>query len=144
MEKEIKREKVDQLIKHFWQNGFLTLSRKFGTYLPEPNPIGTYTVDAVARQNKKFAIGIVLTSEDFADTKLEQKLNFLSTRQTKFTNKKVTLFVGVEPENLTKAKEVYSKLNDEAKKNIKIVTLISESQKEVLKKKSFRMSEMFS
>ena len=143
MEKEIKREKVDQLIKHFWQNGFLTLSRKYGTYLPEPNPIGSYNVDAVARQNKKFAIGIVLGDEDFSDSRLEQKLNFLSTRHTKYNNRKVTLFVGVEPENLIKAKKVFAQLNDEAKKNIKIVSLKSESQKEALKKRSFRMSELF-
>jgi hypothetical protein len=38
------RERVDELITHFWRNGYLTLSRKFGKYLPDPKPIGGYSV----------------------------------------------------------------------------------------------------
>lgn len=117
------RENIDQLIDHFWQNGYLTLSRKYGTYLPDPNPIGSYSVDAVGRQNKRYAIGIVLTAEDLANEKIKSKLTYLASRQTKYSNKKVLLFVGVDKDNFYKAKDLIQKLNEDVKKNIKLVTL---------------------
>ena len=44
-----KRERVDHLIDHLWSNGYLTLSRKFGKYLPAPTLLGNYEVDAIAK-----------------------------------------------------------------------------------------------
>lgn len=117
------REYVDQLIDHFWLNGYLTLSRRYGTYLPEPNPIGSYNVDAVGRYNKRFAIGIVLTDEELNNEKISSKLTYLATRQTKYSNKKVTLFVGVYRDNYTRAKNLVNNLNENASKNIKLVML---------------------
>jgi len=117
------RDNIDELIKHFWQNGYLTVSRKFGTYLPDPTPIGKYNVDAVARYKKKYAIGIVLTSEDLSDPRILTKLSFLATRHTKYSNKEVSLFIGVAPENYSRTKSMVESLNDEAIKNIKIVVI---------------------
>lgn len=117
------RENIDELIKHFWQNGYLTVSRKFGTYLPDPTPIGTYNVHAIARYKKKYAIGIILTSEDLSDPRIITKLDFLATRHTKYTNRKVSLFIGVAPENYSKTKSLVEALSIEAFKNIKIVVI---------------------
>lgn len=117
------RENVDKLINHFWQNGYLTVSRKFGTYLPAPQPVGTYSVDAVGRYKRKFALGIILNDDDLLDNNTVNKLKFLATRQTKFSNTKVALFVGIDPDNALKAKYLIDSLPGEAKRNIKLVFL---------------------
>lgn len=117
------RENIDELIKHFWQNGYLTVSRKFGTYLPDPGPIGKYNVDAVARYKKKYAIGLILTTDDLNDARIMAKLDFLATRHTKYSNRRVSLFVGVSPENYSKTKSLVESLSSEAIKNIKIVVI---------------------
>lgn len=125
------RENIDELIKYFWQNGYMTVKRKYGTYLPEPGPIGKYDVDAVGRLNKKFALGIVITEDDLKDNKIISKLEFLATRQTKYSNKKVVLFAGVHPENFAKAKMMIESLSIEAAKNIKLVILNDKSSSTV-------------
>lgn len=117
------RETVDQLIDHFWQNGYMTLRRKFGTYLEEPTPIGKYNVDAVGRFKKKYALGIVITDEELKDLKITSKLEFLATRHTKYSNRNVVLFIGVFPENYSKIKSITESLSMEAYKNIKIVVI---------------------
>jgi hypothetical protein len=116
-----KQEKVDDLISYFWKNGYLTLSRKFGTYLPEPNNIGQYPVDAVGRLKKKYAIGIILTEDELDDPKIYSKLEFLATRQTKYSQRRITLFIGVPKNLVNKAKLVVNSLSEAAKKSIKIV-----------------------
>jgi hypothetical protein len=117
------RENIDELIKHFWQNGYMTVRRKYGTYLPPPTPIGKYDVDAVGRFKKKFALGIIINEDELKDNKIIAKLEYLATRQTKYSNKKVTLFIGVDQENLSKTKAIVDSLSTEAAKNIKMVIL---------------------
>jgi hypothetical protein len=121
------RENIDELIKYFWQNGYMTIKRKYGTYLPEPSPIGKYDVDAVGRLNKKFALGVIITEDDLKDNKIISKLEFLATRQTKYSNKKVVLFAGVQPEYFNKAKVMIETLSLAAAKNIKLVILNDKS-----------------
>lgn len=136
------RETVDQLIKHFWQNGYLTISRRHGTYLPPPSPVGNYSVDAIGRYNKKYAIGIILSTEDIEDSRTPAKLSFLATRQTRYSNKKVSLFVGVDAADLQKTKELVSKLNEDARRNIKLVILDPQSSANSgsESRKSFRLN----
>ena len=113
--------RVDDLITHFWKNGYLTVSRKYGKFLPEPKPIGEYEVDAVGKLKKKFAVGILLTAEELNNPKIYSKLNYLATRQTKYSNKQVTLFVGVPKVLLNKARVIVSGLEDSVKRNIKLI-----------------------
>lgn len=120
----MKRKSIDLLVEQFWKQGYLTLSRKFGTYLPEPTKIGNFDIDIVAKQKKNYAIGITLSPEDFAGTGLIDKINFLATRHTRFSNKKVTLFVGVPAEFIRNAKAVLELLNPEIRKNIKLIEII--------------------
>lgn len=47
-----RRKDVDLLIEEFWKKGYLTLYRKYGTYLPEPSNIGGFEVDVIAKQKK--------------------------------------------------------------------------------------------
>lgn len=121
MKRYTQQDKVDGLIQHFWKNGYLTVSRKYGTYLPNPQPIGKYDVDAVGKLKKKYALGIVLTAQELEDPQIYSKLDFLSTRHTKYSQKKVALFVGVPSDYLAKAKQIVSGLSEEARKNIRLV-----------------------
>ena len=104
MKASIRQRNVDDLINHFWKNGYLTLSRRYGKYLPEPSKIGEYDVDAIGRLKKKYAIGVILSPEDLEDPKIYSKLEYLATRHTKFSNRKVKLFVGVPKELFNKVK----------------------------------------
>jgi hypothetical protein len=118
-----KRDRVDSLIDHLWQHGYLTLSRKYGKYLPSPTPIGNYEVDAIAKYKKKVAIGLALTAEDLDDPNLVTKLISLSNSKLKLSASKVTLFIGVPNELLIKAHLILSSLDDETSSQIKIVAL---------------------
>jgi hypothetical protein len=116
----VKRQSVDLLIDQFWKNGYLTISRKFGTYLPEPQRMGGFDVDIVARYKKDYAIGITLNEEDLDNPELKNKIQFLATRQTKFTNKRVLLFVGIPNDLRKKIEFIISTLDENVRKNIKI------------------------
>ncbi|GJQ61951.1 MAG: hypothetical protein SCALA702_10040 [Melioribacteraceae bacterium] len=118
-----RRERVDALISQFWKSGYLTISRKYGKYLPEPNPIGDYEVDVVAKFKKKMAIGVTLTKEELLDDNIITRLRYLSSRHTRYTNNTVKLFVGVPRELMTKARFIVSELGSTYSKNIKLVPL---------------------
>ena len=120
---KLKREKVDYLIDHLWQHGYLTLSRKFGKYLPAPPMIGDYEVDAVAKYKKKIAIGLTVSEEELNEHSFLSKLDFLANYNTRFPQNKITLFLGVPNNSLVKASLLISSLNEETQKHIKIVTL---------------------
>ncbi len=118
-----KRERVDHLIDHLWSNGYLTLSRKYGKYLPTPTPVGSYEVDAIAKYKKKIAIGLTLSEEELNDPNLLTKLQFITHEKSRFQNNRITLFLGVPDNLLLKAHMLVSTLDDETRKSIKIVTL---------------------
>jgi hypothetical protein len=139
-----RRRDVDLLIEEFWKKGYLTLSRKFGTYLPEPSNIGGFEVDAIAKQKGNFAIGITLTEQDFKDTSsVKNKLTYLAQRQTRGTNKKVQLFVGVSIINFKYAKSLLDELDPETKKNIKLFQ-ISEKHEFLIRNKTKPEKILFS
>ncbi len=117
------QERVDKLISQFWKYGYLTISRRYGKYLPDPKPVGKYEVDAIAKYKKKLAIGIVLGEEDFNDQKIRQKLTFLATRHAKYSRTNVKLFIGVVKRFAVNARSLISDLKEEHKKNIKLVVL---------------------
>ncbi len=118
-----KRERVDNLIDHLWSHGYLTLSRKYGKYLPTPTPVGSYEVDAIAKYKKKIAIGLTLSEEDLDDPNLLTKIQFIAHEKSRFQNNRVTLFLGVPDNMLLKAHMLVSTLDDETRGSIKIVTL---------------------
>lgn len=126
MKESIRQRKVDDLVSHFWRNGYLTLSRKFGKYLPEPSNVGDYEVDAIGKLKKKYAIGVTLSEEELDDPKVYSKLEFLATRHTKYSNRRVTLFVGVPKHLFNKVKMCVSNLSTDAQKNIKVVAIASD------------------
>ncbi|MBI9073131.1 MAG: hypothetical protein JEY94_16130 [Melioribacteraceae bacterium] len=121
-------ERVDALIQHFWKSGYLTLRRKFGTYLPEPETMGKYEIDALGKFKKSnYAIGITLTGEDLNNKDIINKLEYLATRHTKYTNKNVKLFVAVPRDAIISAKIILLNLTEEARKNIKLAPISTET-----------------
>jgi hypothetical protein len=131
----MKRRTIDLLVEQFWKRGYLTVSRKFGTYLPEPSKIGRFDVDIVAKYKNNYALGVTLTNEDIDDNLLIERLNFLATRQTKYTNKKVLLFIGVPSGLFANAKIIVEKLELEARKNIRLFPI---SEKSAVQRRSSR------
>ncbi len=127
----IKRKNIDYLIEQFWKNGYMTVSRKFGTYLPEPGQIGGFDVDIIARQVKDYALGITLSEEDFKDSKLLDRISFLATRRTKFTQKKVVLYIGVPEEHLLLTKGLINSLSNDIKSNIMLFSIIDKSLQQI-------------
>ena len=119
-----KQRSVDLLVEKFWKQGYLTVSRKYGTYLPEPSKVGNFDVDIIARHKKDYAIGITLAEADLKDPKILEKLSYLATRQTKFTNKRVLLFVGVPNDLFKVAKELIDFLDNTARKNIRLFPIV--------------------
>ncbi|MDT3696043.1 MAG: hypothetical protein ROY99_06580 [Ignavibacterium sp.] len=116
-----RRKDVDMLIEEFWKKGYLTLFRKFGTYLPEPTAIGGFEVDAIAKYKNTLAIGITLSDQEFNDpVAIKNKLAYLANRHLKGSNKKVQLFVGVTLLNLKNARTLLTELDVDTKKNIKL------------------------
>lgn len=134
----IKRKNIDYLIEQFWKNGYLTLSRKFGTYLPEPEKIGGFDVDIIAKQGKEYALGITISEEDFRDPKLLDRISFLATRKTKFTQKQVLLYIGIPEEHLLLAKGLIDSLSNDIKNNIKLFSLADKSLPPLSRSKNSR------
>ncbi|HEY6906103.1 MAG TPA: hypothetical protein VI230_01460 [Ignavibacteriaceae bacterium] len=134
----IKRKNIDYLIEQFWKNGYLTLSRKFGTYLPEPEKIGGFDVDIIAKQGKEYALGITISEEDFRDPKLLDRISFLATRKTKFTQKQVLLYIGIPEEHLLLAKGLIDSLSNDIKTNIKLFSLADKSLPPLTRSKNSR------
>lgn len=123
MRRQSPREKVDLLIDHFWQNGYLTLSRKYGTYLPAPPKMGDYEIDAVAKYKKKIAIGLTVTEEELNNPNFITKLDFLTHYNHQYPQSRITLFLGVPYNSVVKASLIVSSLAEETQKQIKVVTL---------------------
>ena len=118
------RKAIDLLVNEFWRLGFFTISRRFGTYLPEPENIGKFSVDVVGRLKEKYAVGITLKKEDIFSSDLIEKINFLASRRTKYSDKSITLFIGVPDIYFKQVKEILSNVDEKIKKNIKLIRII--------------------
>ncbi len=123
MAARLKRERVDLLIEHLWQQGYLTLSRKFGKYLPAPPTISGYEVDSISKYKKKLAVGITISEEELNDIKFLTKLEAILKYQMQNQANRVTLFLGVPNNSVVKATMLISTLSAEIQKHIKIVAL---------------------
>ncbi|MCX7875347.1 MAG: hypothetical protein N2321_04160 [Melioribacteraceae bacterium] len=119
----LKKEKVDFLISHIWREGYLTLSRKYGKYLPAPPKVGGYEVDAISKFKNKYAIGIFLNENEFDDENFLNKVNSILRFKDFNSQNKVTLFIGVPSKLLLKATILISSLEIEKQKSIKIISL---------------------
>lgn len=123
MAPRLKRERVDLLIDHLWQQGYLTLSRKFGKYLPAPPTISGYEVDSISRYKKKLAIGMTISEEELNDILFLTRLEAILKYQQQNPMNRITLFLGVPYNSVVKATMLISTLPQETQKHIKIVSL---------------------
>ena len=123
------RKSIDLLVSEFWRLGFFTLSRRFGTYLPEPENIGRFKVDVIGRQKEKYAIGITLSKEDIFSSDLIEKINYLATGKTRSSEKPIMLLIGVPDIYFKQVKEILLNVDEKFRKNIKLIRLVEESVK---------------
>ncbi|MBU1095564.1 MAG: hypothetical protein CVV23_06540 [Ignavibacteriae bacterium HGW-Ignavibacteriae-2] len=117
------QDRIDSLISHFWRNGYLTVSRKFGTYLPPPRPIGNYEIDAVGKYKKAYVFGLVLTENDFNNPRIKNKIEYLASQNTKYSNRRVKLYIGVPKPFFENLNNILSELPKENRDNIKIIII---------------------
>ena len=117
------KEQVDGLIDQLWKNGYMTLSRKYGKYLPAPPLMGKYEVDAVAKYKRKIAVGITVSDEELNNHSFLGKLEFLSNYPHHSFGNKITLFIGVQNDSLAKASLLISSLDEETQKHIKLICI---------------------
>jgi hypothetical protein len=123
------RKSIDLLVNEFWRLGFFTLSRRLGTYLPEPENIGRFKVDVIGRQKEKYAIGITLSKEEIFSSDLIEKMNFLASRKTKSSDKPILLLIGVPDIYYKQVKEILLSVDEKFRKNIKLTRIVEESVK---------------
>jgi len=143
MNNDIKKD-IDALIEHFWKRGYMTVSRKYGTYLPEPSLVGGYEVDVIARYKNSYAIGIILKEGDFVNlNRVKEKIVYLASRKTRYSNKSVNLYIGVSSLNFFKAKQIISKLPENLRKNIIVIQLF-ENERVSVKEKNEQSDLLFS
>ncbi len=138
-----KRKYIDTLINNFWKLGFMTVKRKFGTYLPEPEKIGAFDVDIIARQKDIYAIGVTLSEDEIKNPRLLEKITFLATRHTKFSNKKVLLFLGVPSKQFKKVKLLIEELPEDVQISIKIISIAETTVPSVRKTKRKKEEILF-
>lgn len=117
------RKAIDLLVNEFWRLGFLTVSRRLGTYLPEPENVGNFQVDIIGRQKEKYAIGITLSKEDIYKSDLLEKINYLASRKSRSTGKSITLFIGVDDIYFKRVKELLFNIDEKVRRNIKMVRI---------------------
>jgi hypothetical protein len=117
------RKTIDLLVNEFWRLGFFTVSRRLGTYLPEPENVGKYQVDVIGRQKEKYAIGITLGKEDIYNSDLLEKVNYLASRKSRSTGKSITLFIGVDDIYFKRVKELLLNIDEKIRRNIKLVRI---------------------
>lgn len=123
MNTETLKRSIDLLLNEFYKKGYITVSRRLGKYLPDPAPIGGYTLDILAKRGKDFAIGIVLDSIELRNPSVKDKINILASRRTKFSNRAVPLFIGVEPDYFSFASELIAALDTSVRGNIELFSL---------------------
>ena len=129
------RKAIDNLVSEFWRLGFFTVSRRLGTYLPEPENIGRFKVDAIGRLREKYAIGITLSKEDIFSSDLIEKINYLASRKTKFSDKSILLLIGVPETYFKQVKEILLNVDEQFRKNIKLLRIFTEEIVDRRKKK---------
>jgi hypothetical protein len=117
------RKAIDLLVNEFWRLGFLTLSRRLGTYLPEPENVGNFQVDIIGRQKEKYAIGITLSKEDIYKSDLLERINYLASRKSRSSGKSITLFIGLEDIYFKRVKELLVNIDEKIRRNIKLVRI---------------------
>jgi hypothetical protein len=137
------REIIDLLVNEFWRLGYFTLSRRMGTYLPEPTAIGKFNVDVVGKQKDKYAVGIILSQNDLNDINFIEKITFLASRHSKSSKKPVTLLIGVPVIYYKKVKQQINDLDEELKRNIKLIK-ISENKEAGLSNNKEQSEVLFS
>jgi len=119
-----KREILNLLVPKLWWDGYHIMSRRFAKHLPEPDPVGIYDVDVVARRGDTFLIGLSITSSELNDSKLIEKLKFLASRKSRYTNQPIRLWLGIEQPHQAKLMSLLKTIHEDERKNVKCISVV--------------------
>jgi len=117
------RKAIDSLVNEFWRLGFFTVSRRLGTYLPDPDNVGKYQVDVIGRQKERYAIGIILNKDEIFKSDLLEKISYLASRKSRTSGKSISLFIGVTDYYFKRMKELLLNIDEKIRRNIKLVRI---------------------
>jgi len=124
------KDSVDELIRYFWRNGYLTIKRKYGVYLPPPKPIAGVEIDAIGKFKKKYVIGITLKEEDINNKEFFDKIKLLAERKPRYKDVKVKILLGVPRNLVSKVKIIIAGFEESIRKKINIISISPHSQNE--------------
>ncbi|MCE1187708.1 MAG: hypothetical protein LWX56_01095 [Ignavibacteria bacterium] len=114
-----KRDLVDMLIHKIRLEGYQILNRRFGKYLPDPQPIGNYTFDILAKRNGVFVLGLCLDAVDFTQNDLAAKIEYLATRTSRYSNLPVVLFIGIDQSLYVRLAHILQQLPSDVRQHIR-------------------------
>jgi hypothetical protein len=119
-----KIEILNLLVPKLWWDGYRVISRRFAKHLPEPEPVGMYDIDVVAKRGETFLIGLSITAADLADAKLVDKIRFLASRKSRYTNQPIRLWLGVDQPHYARLMAIMKTVSEEERKNIKCISVV--------------------
>jgi hypothetical protein len=120
-------EKIDilnLLVPKLWWDGYRVISRRFAKHLPEPEPVGVYDIDVVAKRGETYLIGLSITTAELNNAKLIDKIKFLASRKSRYTNQPIRLWLGVDQPHYARLMAIMKSLTEEERKNIKCFSVV--------------------
>lgn len=123
-----RKELLDTLVQKIRLEGYQIVSRKHGKFLPAPPPVGSHEIDVLAKRNNKFVIGLAVTSEEVKKDGLKDKLAYLATRTSRYSNLPVILFIGVEQSQYVKLAQILQQIPAEVKRQIRTFPVSAEPE----------------
>jgi hypothetical protein len=119
-----KIEILNLLVPKLWWDGYSVISRRFAKHLPEPERVGLYDVDVVARHGDTYLIGLSITAAELNDAKLVEKIKFLASRKSRYTNQPIRLWLGVDQPHYARLMAILKQLPEEERKNVKCISVV--------------------
>lgn len=120
---EERKELVESLIQKIRMEGYQIVNRRYGKFVPAPQPVGGHEVDILAKRNGSFIIGLCLASGDFAGSDLEEKVRYLASRTSKYSNTPVKLYIAIDQSIYVRLAKILQDLPHELRHRIRAYPL---------------------
>ncbi|MBI5727532.1 MAG: hypothetical protein HY965_06745 [Ignavibacteriales bacterium] len=120
---EERKELVESLIQKIRLEGFQIVNRRYGKFVPAPQPVGGHDIDILAKRSGSFIIGLCIASGDFSDSGLEEKVRYLASRTTKYSNTPVKLYIAIDQSVYVRLAKILQNLPHELRHRIRAYPL---------------------
>lgn len=123
-----KKDLIDAMLHRIRMEGFQTVARKHGKYLPPPAPVGSYEIDVLAKRAGVYGIGLALDAQDLVQSSLPAKIEYLATRTSRISKKPVFLFLGIDQTHYVKLAQLLQGLPAEVRAQIRTYPMTAEPE----------------